>query len=653
MQKPRFYSTFFRWLIPYILLIVATICFGVLLYHQALKTVEDDVELLQRASLSRIQEQVDDILDSLDLLGYSITSSMEASALKYMVGEHYSVLQTEHSKSLQEELKIWSASYDVLSEVIVYFPDTGYVLGKGRFCPLEWAKTQILGECGVQVEELKEAADSGRSGFYKRVDKTSSENGLAYFYPSGASWKGRTEAMVLFVLNTSYLKHLLSMPNSYIYLKLPDGTSWLEPEGWSKRERRNAYYQMSQPSKRENLELVSLLETKKYQRTVSVMRWLLGIDLIGGMAAGVAGAWLITRRNYAPVRELRQIAGKTVRGKAIHSLPEGAENFQDDIEAVRAAFISLTKAYEEGRSLLRQEKQDSDNGKMNRLLKQKPKVSKSQAPSGWAEACPEDWFALMSVEILDFAAFAEEDGTLTSEMMETAYFVVNNVLSELVQQEGLFQIGAETDGKWFLLVNVGEEQKESLEGRLEEIAGRLSRVLGYQFAMPVSINISSLKEGWGGVRECYQEIGELLEYRSFSGIEEASVAAYYACLQKIPEEKPEEETSLIDQVASYIEEHYTDNSLTVGALAEQFGVGLSWLSRNFKNQREIGLLEYINRLRLEEAKRIIRAGRPIKEAATAVGYTDTQPLNRMFRQLIGMTPTEYRAQYEARMLDEP
>ena len=86
MQKPRFYSTFFRWLIPYILLIVATICFGVLLYHQALKTVEDDVELLQRASLSRIQEQVDDILDSLDLLGYSITSSMEASALKYMVG---------------------------------------------------------------------------------------------------------------------------------------------------------------------------------------------------------------------------------------------------------------------------------------------------------------------------------------------------------------------------------------------------------------------------------------------------------------------------------------------------------------------------------------------------------------------------------------
>ena len=88
-------------------------------------------------------------------------------------------------------------------------------------------------------------------------------------------------------------------------------------------------------------------------------------------------------------------------------------------------------------------------------------------------------------------------------------------------------------------------------------------------------------------------------------------------------------------------------------LAEQFGVGLSWLSRNFKNQREIGLLEYIKRLRLEEAKRIIRAGRPIKEAATAVGYTDTQPLNRMFRQLIGMTPTEYRAQYEAGMLDKP
>ncbi len=650
MQKPeglfhaKLCSTFSKWLIPYILLIVATICFGVLLYHQALKTVEEDVDLIGWASLSRIQEQFDDILHSLDLLGYSITNSTEAAALQYRVGGRYSALQTERSKALQEELKTWRASYEALAEVLVYFPDTDYMLGRERFCPLEWAKTLLPGECGMRAEEIKEAVDTGKRGLYKSGER------LLYLYPSGASWKGRTEGLVVFTLDTSYMKRLFSMPNSYIYLELPEGECWLEPEGLTEKKKSRKYDKMSQASQREGLLLVSLLETKKYQRTVSVMRLLLGIYLIGGILAGGAGAWWITRRNYAPVKELRQIAGKTVRGKAIQAWTEETDSTKDDIEAVRAAFISLTRAYEEGRSLLRQEKQDSDNGKMNRLLKQKPGLIKSEAPSGWKEACPKDGFALMSVEILDFAAFAEEDGTLTSEMMGTAYFVVNNVLSELVSQEGLFQIGAETDGKWFLLANVGEEKKESLEGCLEEIAGRLSRVLGYQFAMPVSVNISSVWKGWEGVGGCYQEIGELLEYRSFSGMEEASVASYHACLQRLPEEEPKEETSLIDQVASYIETHYTENSLTVGALAEQFGVGLSWLSRNFKNQREIGLLEYINRLRLEEAKRMIRAGKPIKETAVAVGYTDTQPLNRMFRQLIGMTPTEYRTQYEASQL---
>ena len=62
---------------------------------------------------------------------------------------------------------------------------------------------------------------------------------------------------------------------------------------------------------------------------------------------------------------------------------------------------------------------------------------------------------------------------------------------------------------------------------------------------------------------------------------------------------------LMDQVAAYIDSHYTDSMLSASTLADEFHIGLSYLSRAFKERTGVGVLNYINRKRIDLAKRLL------------------------------------------------
>jgi AraC-like DNA-binding protein len=50
---------------------------------------------------------------------------------------------------------------------------------------------------------------------------------------------------------------------------------------------------------------------------------------------------------------------------------------------------------------------------------------------------------------------------------------------------------------------------------------------------------------------------------------------------------------------------------------------------------------YLSSLRVAHAKRMIRAGTPPAEVAYAVGYCDQSHLNRRFKKIVGVTPSQY------------
>jgi AraC-like DNA-binding protein len=99
---------------------------------------------------------------------------------------------------------------------------------------------------------------------------------------------------------------------------------------------------------------------------------------------------------------------------------------------------------------------------------------------------------------------------------------------------------------------------------------------------------------------------------------------------------------VIDAVSAYVSAHYRE-TLTLEVLAERFHMSRCYLSRLFKSTTNIGLMEYINGVRLRAAKDLLESSAmPIADVAAEVGYATTGHFTRMFHIGTGLSPLAYR-----------
>ena len=101
----------------------------------------------------------------------------------------------------------------------------------------------------------------------------------------------------------------------------------------------------------------------------------------------------------------------------------------------------------------------------------------------------------------------------------------------------------------------------------------------------------------------------------------------------------------LEAVTHYISANYYDENLSVQMLADRFGLSLPYLSREFKNMKGIGVLNYINQYRIDKAKEILLhdGEATLADVARRVGYSSSQTLIRIFKRYEGVTPGQFRA----------
>lgn len=96
---------------------------------------------------------------------------------------------------------------------------------------------------------------------------------------------------------------------------------------------------------------------------------------------------------------------------------------------------------------------------------------------------------------------------------------------------------------------------------------------------------------------------------------------------------------------SYIEKH-TDVRITVDQLADFTKMSRRTFERRFLKSTNHSVLEYIQRVKIETAKRKFESSRKnITEVMFDVGYTDTKSFRDLFKKHTGVTPLEYRNKY--------
>lgn len=105
-------------------------------------------------------------------------------------------------------------------------------------------------------------------------------------------------------------------------------------------------------------------------------------------------------------------------------------------------------------------------------------------------------------------------------------------------------------------------------------------------------------------------------------------------------------TVMIEQVRQYVKLNYSA-PLSLSSLADLVYTNPSYLSRIFKAETGIALSAYINEIRITHARQmLIDTDELIIDIAIACGYNYVPHFNRIFHELSGMTPTDYRKAYK-------
>lgn len=115
----------------------------------------------------------------------------------------------------------------------------------------------------------------------------------------------------------------------------------------------------------------------------------------------------------------------------------------------------------------------------------------------------------------------------------------------------------------------------------------------------------------------------------------------------IPENMPEavlpvkdEKEVFLYMFDEFVLEHLDEANLDINILAQKMGVSRSLLFRKLKEATNASPKQYINRLRMEHAMKLLKANIPVTQVTFAVGYQSLAGFSKAFKNHFGVNPSE-------------
>lgn len=184
-------------------------------------------------------------------------------------------------------------------------------------------------------------------------------------------------------------------------------------------------------------------------------------------------------------------------------------------------------------------------------------------------------------------------------------------------------------------------QSGNYQGALD-LAEELSRQPGFGALQSVALAINSAAmtvrletpEQEAALRELLEPPGRLSrpeELQEYAG----------RIFGQLAVSRPPEHSAQEEQVLQYFQQNFADPQLSVAEIARQLSLSQSTLSRLTMRLVSLTPLDYIQQLRMERAKELLRQGCSVSEAAEQVGCTNAAALRRIFRKFEDSTPAHY------------
>lgn len=111
------------------------------------------------------------------------------------------------------------------------------------------------------------------------------------------------------------------------------------------------------------------------------------------------------------------------------------------------------------------------------------------------------------------------------------------------------------------------------------------------------------------------------------------------------------DTDSIHEALKFINKNFSEN-ITLESVSEHVHLTSHYFSRYFKNSTGVNFIEYLTKLRIKEAKRLlVSTSKSISRISLDIGYVDSAYFSKVFMKYEGVSPHKYRLNEKRHPLD--
>lgn len=142
--------------------------------------------------------------------------------------------------------------------------------------------------------------------------------------------------------------------------------------------------------------------------------------------------------------------------------------------------------------------------------------------------------------------------------------------------------------------------------------------------------------------KCDSVLKVIMDTKRVSEIKK-SVHDFIALLCSTSPKASDNNIAIEDSVAKYIKENFSETEMNVTIIADTFQVSTSYLSSRFKQKFGVSILDYINQIRIKNAKELLKkTDLSVEEIFKKSGYISKATFLRQFKKFCSTTPSAYR-----------
>jgi two-component system, response regulator YesN len=147
-----------------------------------------------------------------------------------------------------------------------------------------------------------------------------------------------------------------------------------------------------------------------------------------------------------------------------------------------------------------------------------------------------------------------------------------------------------------------------------------------------------------GIRTTVEWISPIADAGGVEALRHAAWDPFEKLLDDMSMERERRQSHVFERAKDYIRQRYKSD-MSMEQTAEHVNLSPYYFSKCFKLHTGETFMDYLTRLRIEDAKRLLENDElSFKEICYEVGYNDPNYFSRIFKKTTGLTPTEYRQQ---------